>query len=144
MKRVILISGILMTIMFTGCGKSIYPELPENAIAFEMGEMTDITDNDSLYATFEYNGRTYMGYGTLNGSMKEKNINSCIGYLVQDGDTTTDIRVYTLTDNMDNDYLMTYVDGVMNQPFFWRAVDTCGTTIDTPKYIESLGYSSWE
>lgn len=144
MKRVNLIIAILMAIMLGGCGQSIYPELPENAIAFAMGEMTDKADDDSLYATFEYNGRTYIGYGILSGSMKEENIKSCIGYLVQDGETTTDIRVYTLADNEEDDYLMTYVEGVMNQPDFWRAIDTCGTVIDTPEYIDSLGYPYWE
>lgn len=144
MKRVILIISFFMVIMLGGCGQSIYPELSEDAIAFDMGEMTDKTDDDSLYATFEYNGRTYMGYGTLSGSIKEENIKSCIGYLVQDGENTTDIRVYTLTDNEGNDYLMTYVDGVMNQPDFWRAIDTCGMVIDTPAYIDSLEYPYWE
>lgn len=39
---------------------------------------------------------------------------------------------------------MTYVDGIMNQPDFWRAIDTRGMVIDTPDYIDSLGYSYWE
>lgn len=63
-KRVILVIGVLAAVMFGGCGQSMYPELPENAIAFDMGEMTDKTDDDALYATFEYNGRTYNIFGT--------------------------------------------------------------------------------
>lgn len=143
-KRKILLVGIFIAIVLVGCGQSIYPELPKNAVAFDMKEITDETDDDTLYGTFEYNGRTYMGYGTLAGTLKDNDIEACLGYLVQDGEDSTDYRVYTLSCNTNNDYLMIYVDGVMNQPDFWRAIDTRGVVIDTPEYIDSLGYVYWE
>ena len=54
-KRKILLVGIFIAIVLVGCGKSIYPDLPKNAVAFDMKEMTDKTDDDALYGTFEYN-----------------------------------------------------------------------------------------
>jgi hypothetical protein len=32
---------------------------------------------------------------------------------------------------------------LMNQPTFYRAIDTEGRIIDTPTYIDSLGYEFW-
>lgn len=32
---------------------------------------------------------------------------------------------------------------LMNQPDFFRAVDTKGKKIDTPNYIDSLNYNYW-
>lgn len=80
----------------------------------------------------------------LAGTLKENDIEACVGYLVQNGEDSTDYRVYTLSYNANDDYLMLYVDGVMNQPDFWRATDTRGMVIDTPEYIDNLDYTYWE
>lgn len=77
-KRKIFLTGIFIAIVLAGCGQSIYPELPKNAVTFDMKEITDKVDDDALYGTFGYNGRTYIGYGTL----KENDIEACVGYLV--------------------------------------------------------------
>lgn len=37
-----------------------------------------------------------------------------------------------------------YVGGIMDQPTFFRNVDTVGQNINTPDYIDSLGYDFWE
>lgn len=146
---------ILFGILILGlCGCGIkYPDLKDNAIAFNMGEYTDESDDNAKYGTIEYNGRTYMPYGTLNGSLKSKNIRECIGYIIQNENSSPAVdgndketRVYTLAEDCDKNYLMVYYVGtvLMNQPDFWRAVDTKGNNIDTPKYIEPLGYNYWK
>ena len=65
---------LLLSLLLVGCGQRIYPEMPDDAIAFKMGEYTDESDDDALYGTIEYEGRTYMPYGTLGGSIGEKDI----------------------------------------------------------------------
>lgn len=138
--------AVILVLVLVGCGQIKYPELPNDAIAFKMGEYIDKNDDDAAYATIEYEGRTYMPYGTLGKTLHEKNIDACVGYLVQDGEKDTDLRVYTLVDDIEHNYLMDYYVAVdlMNQPGFWRAVDTKGKEINTPEFIDSLEYSYWK
>lgn len=111
-----------------------------------MGHYTDRNDDDAEYGTIEYAGRLYMLYGTIGKTVRDKDVEACIGYLIQDGEADTDERVYTLKDDPDRNYLMQYYIGttLMNQPVFWRAVDTRGQEIHTPAYIMSLSYAYWE
>ncbi len=147
----ILLIGILV-LGLTGCGIK-YPNLKDDAIAFNMGEFTDKSDDDAKYGTIEYKGRTYMPYGTLKGKIKGKNINKCIGYIIQNENSSSvaeennkDTRVYTLIEDANENYLMIYYIGptLMNQPEFWRAIDTQNKKIDTPKYIDSLDHNYWK
>lgn len=39
-----------MVLILGGCGQVKYPELPDDAIAFEMGEYIDKEDDDAAYA----------------------------------------------------------------------------------------------
>lgn len=136
----------------TGCGVK-YPNFKDNAVAFNMSEYIDESDDNAHYGTIEYNGRTYMPYGTLKGVIKSKNINECIGYIIQNKSSSSvvdknnkDTRVYTLIEDSNENYLMIYYIGteVMNQPDFWRAIDTKDKKIDTPNYIDSLKYNYWK
>ena len=147
---VVSIVGIL-TILKTN-NRSIYPNLSEKAIAFHATEFIDDKD-DSGYLVIEYNGRKYMPYGTIKRSLKENDIEKCIGYLVQDENTTsmpdennTDTRIYSLTEDKENNFLMEYYIGttLMNQPSFWRAIDTKGKDIVIPDYIDLLDYTYWK
>lgn len=126
--------------------------LPEAPIAFHTTSFTDIAD-DSGYLVIEYKGRKYMPYGTIKRRIKENDIDECIGYLFQDENVTsipdennTDTRIYTLAEDKDNNFLMDYYIGtiLMNQPNFWRAVDTKGKDIFIPDCIDSLGYDYWK
>jgi hypothetical protein len=121
-----------------------YPEFNDDAISLIMGEYIDESNDDS-YGTIEYNGRIYILYGTLKHSLKTKDINECIGYIIQDEDNKNS-RVYTITEDLNNNYLMVYdaETNLMNQPDFYRAVDTKGEKIDTPSYIDSLDYNFWK
>lgn len=149
------IVGIIITFVLAlwGCGQVSYPDLPDHAIAFEMGTFEDKENNDTLFSTIEYNGRTYIGYGTINNSFTPQNIDKCIGYIIQDENSSsvTDkndkgLRVYTLVGDTDNNFLMDYDDSIklMNQPSFWRALDTKGKDIEIPSCIDELGYEFWE
>ena len=100
----------------------------------------------------EYNGRTYIPYGTSNNKYKKSDIESCIGYIIQNANSSTVIdpnntnrRIYTLSVDPEHNYLMDFDDSIklMNQPTFYRAIDTNGEIIDTPTYIDPLGYEFW-
>lgn len=57
----------------------------------------------------------------------------------------TNRRIYTLSGDPEHNYLMDFNDSIklMNQPTFYRAIDTNGKIIDTPIFIDSLGYEFW-
>ncbi|MGN0353432.1 MAG: hypothetical protein ACI4ES_17470 [Roseburia sp.] len=145
-KRAGILVATILVLILGGCGQIKYPELPDDAIAFEMGEYIDKEDDDAAYATIEYEGRTYMPYGTIGKILHERDIDACVGYLVQDGEKDTDQRVYTLVDDTEHNYLMDYYveSDLMNQPMFWRAIDTKGKEVATPEFINSLEYTYWK
>lgn len=126
-----------------GCGIK-YPELKDNAIAFEMKMLIDVDNDNEEFSTIEYNGRTYGVYGSLEGTLKESDIKECIGYVIQDkkiqeliGSDDKDQRIYTLIEDPDINYLMMFFHNSqdVNKPTFLRAMDTVGKEIYTPKYI---------
>jgi hypothetical protein len=95
----------------------------------------------------------YIPYGTLDGIIKNEDVKDCIGYIIQNEHVTSvvdlenkDTRVYTLVGDDDENYLMVYYIGttLMNQPDFYRAIDTKGVEINTPKYISSQDYLIWK
>ena len=150
LKRIILLLTILVCL--TGC-ESKYPELEKDAIGLKTTTILDEKDDDATYLAVEYNGRTYIPYGTIKRSIKKKDIDKCIGYLIQDENTSSiideknkDTRIYTLKEDKENNFLMEYYIGttLMNQPSFYRALDTKGSNIKIPKYIESLDYNYWK
>ena len=149
MMRKAAVLGLLaavITVFLAGCGGPRYPELPADAAAFEMGAYIDEADDDAGYGVIEYEGRTYMPYGTICRTVQAKDVAACIGYIVQDGEPLPDTRIYTLAGDPAHHYLMEYYVGttLMNQPIFWRATDTWGQEIPTPAYIDGLDYGYWQ
>ena len=136
---------IAVALLLTGCGRRIDYELPVNPIEFHTGTFVNPADPDDTCQSIEYNGRTYIGYGTLKGSIDGNDVGQCLGYIVQDGVVMKDVRVFLLKADIDGNYLVQLVSGgFMDQPVFFRALDTRGKTIDTPPYIERLEYPYWE
>lgn len=152
MKKEIVGLAMLLSICLAGCGKIAYPVLPDDPIAFTMGEFVDNEHDDALFGTIEYNGRTYIPYGTTNSSYDQKSIDKCIGYLIMDDNSTAvsdsdnkNTRIYTVSEDSDNNFLMEYDETIelMNQPSFYRALDTKGIDIKIPKFIDASGYEFW-
>jgi hypothetical protein len=152
-KLLIILVTVILLVSMVACGRSKYPDLNTDAIAFYEDSYVDANDDDTEYATIEYEGRTYLLYGTINSSFQTKDVEKCIGYIVQDengasssDESDTEIRVYTLADDVECNYLMVYDSGntLMNQPAFMRAIDTVHKDISAPEYIDSLEYSFWK
>ena len=134
-----------LLLILTGCGKRIDCALPEKPIEFHTGTFVNPADSDDTYQSIDCNGRTYIGYGTIRNSINGNDVGKCLGYIVQDGVVMKDVRVFLLNADPDANYLVQIItDGFMDQPVFYRALDTRGKKIDTPQYIESLDYSFWK
>lgn len=154
MKKILTVIIILTVIVFglSGCGMK-YPELEKDAIAFQTRRFVDENDDDASYLIFDYNGRTYLPYSTQNGFLKSSDLDKCIGYIIQDKLSSSivdkdnkDTRIYTLTEDKENNFLMEYYIGttLMNQPTFFRAIDTKGKNINIPKIISDTDYNYWK
>ena len=135
----------MLLLILAGCGKRIDCGLPESPIEFHTGSFVNPADSDDTYQSIEYNGRTYVGYGTVKNSIDGNDVGKCLGYIVQDGVVMKDVRVFLLNADIDENYLVQLVSGgIMDQPVFYRAIDSRGKKIFTPKYIEGLDYNYWK
>ena len=154
MKKYAAVIGVILICLFalSGCTKRPLPDLPSDAVAFEMGTFIDSEHDDASFGTIEYNGRTYIGYGTVNNKYRQSSVESCIGYIIQDEHSSSVIdlnnknrRIYTLSEDPEHIFLMDFDATIelMNQPSFFRATDTKGKDIEIPDYICSLGYDFW-
>ena len=154
MKKYAAIIGVIIFCLsaMSSCTKKPLPDLSSDAAAFEMGTFIDKEHDNASFGTIEYNGRTYIMYGTINNRYRQSYIESCIGYIIQDEHSSsvtdlnhTDRRIYTLSEDPEHNFLMEFDASIklMNQPSFFRAIDTNGQKIDFPKYIDPLGYEFW-
>ena len=146
MKRRKAFVGILSSMLvLSACASRIDYSLPANPIEFNTGTFKNPNNPDDDYISIEYNGRTYIPYGTINGIVPKDEMGDCLGYIVQDGTKMEDSRIFLLGGDSDANYLGRFeTEGVMNQPDFFRAVDTVGQEIITPKYIDDLDYDFWK
>ena len=63
---------------------------------------------------------------------------------MQDGEERMDDRVFPLSADPERNYLVVItVNGFMDQPIFYRALDTAGKDIETPAFVQSLDYGIW-
>ncbi len=138
---VLVLLTALATVL-TACG-GIDSLLPADPIEFNTKTFVNPDDAEDTYLSIEYAGRTYIPYGTLKNRITGKDVGPCLGYIVQDGERMEDVRIFPLTADPENDYLLHTTEGFMDQPLFFRAVDTRGEEIPAPAYIESLSYGFW-
>ena len=128
-----------------GCGPRIDCDLPESPNEFHTGSFANPADSDDTYQSIEYNGRTYIGFGTIKTPIDGNDVGRCLGYIVQDGAVMKDMRIFLLDADPDANFLVQiFTDGFMNQPIFFRALDTKEKEIGVPPYIESLDYLYWK
>lgn len=153
MRKRMLIPLLILLLLLCGCSEKPYPGLPETPIAFELGHFEDTEHDAAWFGTLEYNGRTYIAFGTTSNGFRRDDVDQCVGYIVQDENSTSvpdpdnkNWRVYTLAGDADHNFLMDYdaSASMMNQPSLWRAMDTKGKAIEIPKYISSFEYDYWK
>lgn len=143
-RALIAITLILMISTATGCGSKIDYSLPDNPIEFNTSTFANPFNEADEYSAIEYKGREYIPFGTLKGSLGKDDIGECLGYLVQEGQKLESVRLFTLADDPEANYLVEIdTEGEMSQPSFYRAADTVGKEIDVPSFIDSLDYDYW-
>ncbi len=73
MKKYTAVIGVIIICLsaMSGCIKRSLPELPGDAAAFEMGTFVDKEHDDASFGTIEYDGRTYIMYGTTNNRYRQ-------------------------------------------------------------------------
>ena len=144
-KTIPLLLILLLAAALAGCGGRLDPALPEDATAFECFDYVNPQDPEDGYLALEYQGRTYLPYGTLGTRLRSADLGSCLGYPVQEGQAQTDVRLCLLAADPQANFLAElFPKAVMQQPVFYRALDSAGKPIEIPAYIESLDYSIWE
>jgi len=139
-------------VFFAGCGsQSSQPQskydftMPDPPTEFVTTTIVDSEDDTMKYAAIEFNGKTYVKYGTLNCDLDTSEVGSCLGYLVQDGHQLKEIGIFTLTSDPDMNYLVTLDSlGVMEHPSFFRNAETVGKDVSTPSFIVSENYNYWK
>lgn len=133
------------TLICAGCGRK-YPDLPFAPHIFKAETFVNPDDETDTYMSIEYEGRVYVPYGTLNGVMEDSSVKECLGFIGEDELSNMDIRIYSLVEDPDCNYLYEYCENSepMAALMFYRATDTNGKTIDTPNYIGDLGYDYWK
>ena len=137
----IFLTEIIM-LAFVGCFNSSLTVLPSNPIVFTQYSVSNPKDVNDGYMAIDYNGRTYIPFGTLSGRITKADINKCLGYI---DDGTDNERVCTLIADPNEDFLLIICENtVMDQPTFWRATDTARQQISIPGYIDDLGYDYWK
>ena len=143
MKQLLsLLLAALLLLGLAGCGSPVNYDLPAEPIEFRTAEFTNPDDPEDGYLAIEYKGRSYIPYGT--GSVGGKDVGPCLGYIVQEGEVRDGDRIFPLTADPAENYLAERsVGGFMDQPIFYRATDTRGRDIDTPRFIQSLEYGFW-
>ena len=145
MKRIIAAAILVLAMVLSGCMNRIDTRLPDDPIEFHTSTFVNPADGEDDYTAYEYEGRTYIPYGTTKDSLGAGDVGACLGYRVQDGEKMEDLRLFPLTANPDANYLVEMqAGGMMDQPFIYRATDTVGQDIATPSFIESLGYDYWK
>ena len=139
------LAAALTAAAFSGCAKRIDYSLPPDPIAFDMVSFVNPADSEDTYLSITYNGRKYICYGTIKGSINGDDVGACLGYTVQEGKADENSRIFLLKADSSANYLVEiYINGEMDQPTFFRATDTAGKDIFTPDCIESLDYGYWK
>ena len=141
---------LLCGVLLSGCrlfdDSQKFGALPDPPVRFTQQEYCSPDNPDDGYMAVEYRGRLYVPYGTLKGIIKPKDVKDCIGYIFREEyPDDTNAHLHTLADDPEVNFLMDYyVNGEMEQPDFYRAIDTVGKDIRIPEYIESLEYDIWK
>ncbi len=136
MKHLQTAALLLTALCLTGCGSDRYA-LPENPVIFEEGTFVNPDDPEDICGTREWDGRTYLMFGTEKGWTTH--FGPCLGYV--EGDENE--RIFAAEGLPEEEYLIEYyVAGEMIQAFYLRCIDTRGDPV--PEQLESYGYPFWE
>ncbi len=108
--------------------------IPEDAV------FVNPDDKEDTYQIVTVNNRDYILFGTQSRTITGKMIGDCIAYNAEDNNQ----RYYSLVYGNDDYIAEYYVNGMMEQFNFLRAVDTVGQDIACPDFVDPLDYGVWK
>ena len=136
-KRLLILVTILFgCCCFVACYSGNDTSLPANPKVYEFGEI----DSDGGYQTINFEGKTFVLYGTL---INNNNIGKCLGYI--DNGVDEYDRIFEINGVNADEYIIRYDcsnGNEMNQPDVYRELSTMG--VEAPSDIESSGYDIWK
>ena len=144
MKKFIAVSILIGCILLGGCStiSQIDYDITDNSKAITIDDdhvYVNPNDPEDGYQIVTIDNRDYILYGTQGKTMTGGMIGECIAY---DSEDNAD-RFYEVVGT--EDYIAEYyVVGEMMQFDFLRAIDTIDKDIDTPEFIDDLGYDIWK
>ena len=149
MKKIkMFIAAAAAALMLTACGDTsskIDFTMPDSPTEFNLTTVADPADETKSYAAIEYNGKTYVQFGILNGELTQSDVGPRLGYVVQDDVKIEDIGIFPLTFDADQNYLISLDDkGIMQNNTIFRNSETVGNDIEIPSFIESGNFDYWK
>ena len=142
------IAAAAAALMLTACGDTsskIDFTMPDSPTEFNLTTVADPADETKSYAAIEYNGKTYVQFGILNGELTQSDVGPRLGYVVQDDVKIEDIGIFSLTFDADQNYLISLDDkGIMQNNTIFRNSETVGNDIEIPSFIESGNFDYWK
>ena len=142
-KNILMIFLLTMTLLVTGCTKDITDELSDDGIAFYQMEFINPDNEDDGYMALQYMNRFYVPYGGVNKILPDSKLKENLGYVFREGyPDDKSIQVFSLVET--NNFIVVK-DKIrfMNEPMFYRSLDSKDEDIVIPEYINSLDYEIW-
>ncbi len=133
-SKTIVISALLIALIMTaGCVFGEKYPLPDDPVKAAEEYYTFPDGRGAAMRTI--NGREYVLYGNLDGTVRAKDTGEVIGYVVRE-EYPDDLNLRLVKLAATDDIIMEkYVNGMMDQPVFYRALDTIGKDIPVPSFI---------
>ena len=146
MKKKLLFTASAAALLLCGCGGgAVNYDLPDQPAEFDVVTFTNPAVSTDAYASFEYNGRTYIPFGTPADKLTGSDVRGCLGYITENGNKDESSRVLLLSGDPDCNYLaVTDIDSPSLQTTVMRAIDTQKKDIRTPDCIHDEGYTFWQ
>lgn len=150
MKKIrIAVAAVMTALTLTACGNGTESKfdftMPDTPTEFVTTVIADSEDETTKYAAIEFDGKTYVSYGTLDGEIEQSDVGARLGYLVQDGQKLEEIGIFPLTADPEQNYLLSMDEkGIMESKTIFRNSETVGKDIETPSFIKSSDYNYWK
>ena len=146
-RKTAMLTAALMLVMLLcgGCGDPANYDLPAQPQEFKVVDFTNPDLNTDAYASIEYNGRSYIPFGTLNRKLKGADVGDCLGYITQMDMKDEATRITLLKADSDCNFLIAVdTDSESLQTTVMRAIDTKKKDIPIPDFIKDEGYEFWK
>ena len=136
---------LLVLLLCGGCGKPANYDLPAQPQEFKVVNFTNPELNTDAYASIEYNGRSYIPFGTLTRKLKGADVGECLGYITQMDLKDEATRILLLQSDSGSNFLIAVnTKSESLETTVMRAIDTKKKDIPIPDFIKDEEYEFWK